>query len=277
MTTKIVIALIIITCLKSTPGFASKKKQYLEIASESATTLVADFMKDHHDKVKRKVMASYPFGEDIDYAQLSLSQQEKLEEFISSQLILEAEQALPLSTGEIIAALMYVQYLEDLEENPYQEIYHSHGISDTQLKEASHLIRDHFHSLRLSIQENANVSRIPKKHQIDFLIHALGEEIINLLQTKMKIDLGAALEIYTYLQRLERLYALHKAEKIHRDQRDKVINSPAQKEEDLSLLLAGSFSKKDLPSSHLEKHWQTYAYITGGLGIAALVAYLKSE
>jgi len=183
--------------------------------------------------------------------------------------------------GEIIAAFRYVQLLEDLDENPYQEAYHDHGISDQQIKEASLLIRKNFHRLRTNIQENANVSRIPKKHQVDFLIQALGEEIIELLQENMKIDIASALEIYTYLQRLERIIAIQKKEERDWNISGGLTASSSSEKEDHGLVLIKSFSASDISpspsSSHLKNHWQTYAMITGGLGIAALVTLLASE
>lgn len=279
MHTKTIIALITMSFLENTPCLASAEYQHHEIASENATTLVAKFLKENHDEIKRSVIATRPFGEDIDYAQLSSEQREQLNNFISSQLIMEAQRALPLSMGEIVAAFMYVCHLEDLDENPYEESYHDQGISDLQLKHASQLIRDNFHRLRTNIQENADVSQIAKKHQVDFLIQALGEEIINLLQTSMKIDLAAAIETYTYLQRLERIHALQKQERIEQDISDGISDSRSKssQKENPCLVLAGSFSKSDIPASHLEKHWHTYALITGGLGIAALIAFLKPE
>lgn len=282
MTIKMIIVLVTMVYLKTTPCFASKKDPHHDIASDNAATLVANFMHKHHDEIKRKVIASHPFGEDIDYAQLSSGQREQLEQFIDSQLVMEAQDALPLSMGEVLAAFMYVEHLEDLDENPYKKSYRDCGISNAQIEEASQLIHDNFHRLRTNIQENANVSRIAKKHQVNFLIHALGEEIINLLQTNMKVDLAAAIEIYTYLQQLEKIYALQEKERIDRDRSEGASSSSASSsstktKESSGLLLARSFSKKDIPPSHLEKHWQTYAYITGGLGIAALIGFLKTE
>ncbi|HBN22854.1 MAG TPA: hypothetical protein DD412_06415 [Holosporales bacterium] len=279
MHTKTIIALITMSFLPSSPCFTSPNYQHHEIASDNATNLVAKFLKEHHDEVKRSVIATHPFGEDVDYAQLSLGQQEQLDNFVSSQLIMEAQRALPLSMGEIIAGFMYNMHLDDLDENPYKEVYHDHGISNLQIKEASLLIRNNFHRLKTNIQENADVSRIPKKHQVDFLIQALGEEVIDLLQTNMKIDLAAAIEIYTYLQKLERIHALHKQEKVERDISDGIPTSSSSQKEKPCLVLASSFSESDItrPPSHLTKHWQTYAMITGGLGIAALVAFLKPQ
>tara|TARA_R110002095_G_scaffold140540_2_gene122060 strand:- start:504 stop:1310 length:807 start_codon:yes stop_codon:yes gene_type:complete len=265
---------------------ASAEYQHHEVTSEKALILLGTFLKKHHDQIKKSVIASAPFGEDINYAQLSSGQREQLDNFISSQLIVEAQRALPLSMGEIIAAFMHVHLMEDLDENPYQEAYHDHGISDLQIKEASQLIHDNFHRLRTNIQENADVSRIAKKHQVDFLIQALGEEIIDLLQENMKIDISAALEIYAYLQRLERILVLQKKEEREWNLSGGVAasSSSSTEKEQTNLVLASSFSSSDVrPShlddrpSHLEKHWQTYALITGGLGIAALIALLKPD
>ena len=281
MSKKIIISLITMTFLIPPPCLASADDQHQEVVSENATTIVANFLRDHRDEVKRNVIATSPFGEDVDYAQLSSGQREQLENFISSQLITEAQQSLPLSMGEILAAFMYVYHLEDLDKNPYKEIYHDHDISDLQIKKASQLIKDNFHRLRTNIQENSDVSRIPKKNQVNFLIQALGEEIIDLLQTSLKIDLASALEIYTYLQRLERIHALQKQERIKRDIDEgvSIADSSYTPKDKESLLLASSFAESDLyhAKSHLDKHWQTYALITGGLGIAALIGFLKAE
>lgn len=281
MNKKTIISLITISFLTPFPCSSSATEEHHEVTSDNAANLVAKFLMTHRDRIKQSVIASHPFGEDVDYAQLSSGQREQLENFVSSQLIVEAQRALPLSMGEILAGFMYVHHLEDLDENPYKEAYHDLGISDSQVKEASLLIRDNFHRLRTNIQENANVSRIPKKHQVDFLIQALGEEIIELLQTSMKIELSAAIEIYEHLQRLERIHALQKQEQMEQNIAEGVSipGSSYSHKEKPNLLLASSFAESDLPhsKSHLKSHWQTYALITGGLGIAALIAFLKSE
>lgn len=274
-----IIAFITMSLLISPPCLASADDQHHEVVSENAITLVANFLKNHHDEVKRNVVATSPFGEGIDYEQLSSGQQEQLDHFIKSQLIMEAQQSLPFSMGEILAASMYIYCLEDLDENSYKEAYHDHGISDLQIKKASLLIRKNFHLLRTKIQENADVSRIPRKHQVNFLIQALGEEIIDLLQTSMKIDLASAIEIYTYLQRLERINALQKQEEVKRNMSNGITAYRPSHKKKNGLILSTSFIESDIPrsQSHMEKHWQTYALITGGLGIAALLSFFEPE
>ncbi len=172
---------------------------------------------------------------------------------------------------------MNIQYVDDLGEHQHKEEYRHLGISDEQIREAHDLIQVNFESIRQRLRDNPALRGASSER----LRQALGSDILTLLEAEMNLKTEEAFEIFTHLQRVERLERHQWGEEggsASRTLTDAGAGPAADDAEErepfsLDLLKAYPTSSRRL---HLPIDWSRYAGIGAtGIGIGAIIAFFS--